>query len=259
MAKLVLIVARNFVANAALLLLAVLLPQFAASAPLAPPGDLLLRHDLKLLTDAGILRMSSVSSWPVAWRDVHDSLREVDCGEQDPDLRAACGRIERQARSMPAEDDGRIRLTAAVAHEPQVIRTFEDTPREDAEIGVTLDWSNERVAMKLSATVFDDAGDSNELRPDDTYLGLALGNWMVTAGWQQRWWGPGNDGSLILSSNARPRPGLSLQRTASTPFDNRWLGWLGPWSVTTFFEQLDDDRVVNDALLWGLRVNAVVR
>jgi hypothetical protein len=76
---------------------------------------------------------------------------------------------------------------------------------------------------------------------------------MVTAGWQQRWWGPGNDASSILSSNARPRPGLALQRNLSTPFETKWLSWLGPWNLTTFMEYLDDERQTEDPLLWGFR------
>ena len=82
---------------------------------------------------------------------------------------------------------------------------------------------------------------------------MVLGNWMVTAGWQERWWGPGNDASSILSSNVRPRPGVTLQRNLSTPFETKWLSWLGPWNLTTFMEHLDDERVTDDPLLWGFR------
>jgi hypothetical protein len=107
--------------------------------------------------------------------------------------------------------------------------------------------------VNLSGAYANDPVDGEEFRPDDTYVGMVLGNWMVTAGWQQRWWGPGNDGSSILSSNARPRPGVTLQRNLSTPFETKWLSWLGPWNLTTFMERLDDERATEDPLLWGFR------
>jgi hypothetical protein len=34
------------------------------------------------------------------------------------------------------------------------------------------------------------------------------------------------------------------------------LRWLGPWSLTSFLGRLDDERVIDDALLFGLRVSA---
>jgi hypothetical protein len=99
--------------------------------------------------------------------------------------------------------------------------------------------------VNLSAAYANDPVDGEEFRPDDSYVGMVLG--------QQRWWGPGNDASSILSSNARPRPGVSLQRNLSTPFKTKWLSWLGPWTVTTFMEHLDDERQTMDPLLWGFR------
>jgi len=62
-----------------------------------------------------------------------------------------------------------------------------------------------------------------------------------------------NTGSLISSSNARPPPGISLQRNKTEPFETKWLNWLGPWSFATFMDWLDDDREIEDTLLFGAR------
>jgi hypothetical protein len=47
---------------------------------------------------------------------------------------------------------------------------------------------------------------------------------------------------------------MTLQRTLSTPFETKWLSWIGPWNLTTFMEHLDDERQTKDPLLWGFRV-----
>ena len=49
------------------------------------------------------------------------------------------------------------------------------------------------------------------------------------------------------------RPVLLYSANLSTPFRTKWLNWMGPWTLTSFMSVLDDDRVVNDALLFGLR------
>lgn len=66
---------------------------------------------------------------------------------------------------------------------------------------------------------------------------------MVSAGLQERWWGPGWDGSLILSTSARPSPAITIERNYSDPFDLPVLEWLGPWRAGIVFGQLEDDRV----------------
>jgi hypothetical protein len=71
----------------------------------------------------------------------------------------------------------------------------------------------------------------------------------------ERWWGPGWDGSLILSNNARPIPALSFDRTRTDPFESRWLSWLGPWDVSVLFGQMENDRTVPDARFFAFRFN----
>ena len=71
-----------------------------------------------------------------------------------------------------------------------------------------------------------------------------------------RWWGPGYDGSLMLSTNARPMPALSLDRLRSLPIDLPVLRWLGPWRFTTFFGLGEQHRAdVDQPLFMGMRLS----
>lgn len=93
---------------------------------------------------------------------------------------------------------------------------------------------------------------------DGSYLSVALGNWVAAIDQVERWWGPGWDGSLILSNNARPIPALSLTRISPDAFNSKFLKWIGPWTFTTFMGQLDNDegeRPGSDALLFGMRID----
>ena len=224
----------------------------ARADPLARPGDLLLRQDVQLLVDQGLINIP-VTAWPIPWADIRAQLDSA--GEQDVSGEAARAikRLQLRAQSELGTGNPKVRAWGSVAAEPRVIRSFEYTPREEAEAGLEFGWTGNRFAVNLSAAYANDPFDGDEFRPDDSYIGVILGNWLLSAGWQQRWWGPGNDGSIILSTNARPTPGIALQRNLSTPFETKWLSWMGPWTLTTFMQQLDDERIVNDGLLWGLR------
>jgi hypothetical protein len=239
-------------AGKTLFLLLTCLALAAHAEPLARPGDTLLRHDIRLLVDEGVLNLP-INTWPIPWGDVFDQLNRAPAAELSPAAADAMARLRERARWELDTDEWYLTGWASAAAEPRVIRTFEDTPREQAEAGVAFSWTNSRFTANLSAAYANDPFDGEEFRPDDTYVGMVLGNWMVTAGWQERWWGPGNDASSILSSNVRPRPGVTLQRNLSTPFETKWLSWLGPWNLTTFMEHLDDERVTDDPLLWGFR------
>jgi hypothetical protein len=47
-----------------------------------------------------------------------------------------------------------------------------------------------------------------------------------------------------------------MERISSRPFETRWLRWLGPWTVSSFIGELDDERVIEDANLFGFRMTA---
>jgi hypothetical protein len=237
----------GFITSACLILP---LPTFAE--PLAAPGDMLLRHDLQLLNDAGAINIP-MTAWPVALGDVARALRSTDVSELSGAENAAYRRVHDYVAFELETGAWTPGTRFALAENPRVIRSFEDTPREQAEANGSLAWVGERFAFKLAATLVNDPFDGEEIRPDGTYIGVALGNWSVTAGWQDRWWGPSRDGSLILGTNARSTPGIAVQRIVSTPFETKWLSWLGPWTLSSFMSILDDDRTINDTLLFGIR------
>ncbi len=229
-------------------------PGQALAGPLAAPGDARLRHDLEWLNDSGVIEIP-LTAWPVSLGDAHYALEGVALAGLDEDDRRVYERLRQSLGEQLEIGSTRFVFAVSGAIEPRIIRSFDDTPRDEAELKASIDWTGERFAVSLAAAYVANPVDGDTLRPDGSYLGVALGNWILTAGWQERWFGPGRDGSLILSSNARPTPGIALQRNVSSAFESRWLRWIGPWSMTSFMSRLDDDRTIEDALLFGFRVS----
>jgi hypothetical protein len=71
---------------------------------------------------------------------------------------------------------------------------------------------------------------------------------------QRRNWGPGWTGSLILDGAAPPVVAVGLRRPVSTPSDNPWLQWMGPWSADVFFGRLFGHDVPVRPALIGMRL-----
>lgn len=239
--------------TALFLLCAWLVASPASAMTLAMPGDSGLRHDIQLLADAGILR-GPVMTWPLPWPQIAADLARLD---QDaahaPPVAAALSRVQWRLRMNRHTTAGRSGLFARGGTEPQFLRGFEATPRARIEAGGYTEFIGHGVAGRVQVTYADDPADGKEARPDGTWLGGVMGNWMLAGGWLDRYWGPGWQSGLIMSNNARPRPGLTFRRVRAAPFETAWLSWLGPWSMTTFVELLEGDRFVPDPLLWGFR------
>ena len=222
------------------------------AGPWAGPGDARLRNDLQLLNDSGVINIP-LTAWPVAWGDVYSSLSDKQTSGLSPYIRAAYDRVRRRARNELGDGSALFELAASGAGNPRIVRSFEHTPREEAEILAGVSWLGERFALNVRVSYADNPLDGDEYRPDGTYVGVAFGNWMLSAGWQERWWGPGRDGSMILSTNARPLPSVGIQRIGSVPSESKWFRWMGPWTLTSFMELMDDERVIKNGWLWGMR------
>jgi hypothetical protein len=243
--------------RAALAALAWLLSAGGAFAdPWLAPGDAGLRADIQLLADAGILH-GPVTTWPLSWPDVaRDALAETADSRLDFATQAALLRVQRLARNAANRGSSDTGLRAAGAYEPSMLRGFEATPREEGEFTHKRSWLGSRAALNLQFTLALDPDDDKKLRPDGSYLGVNIGNFMVSAGYMERWWGPGWDGSLILSTNARPIPSLTIERNYTDPFKTKLLSWLGPWRASIAVGQAEGSHVaVADVRFLAMRVN----
>lgn len=97
-------------------------------------------------------------------------------------------------------------------------------------------------------------GDDAEVVLFEGYAAIELWNFEVTAGRQSLWWGPGEHGALLLSSNARPFDLIKL--TNPKPALLPWLfRYLGPVKFTGFVTRLEEDRDIPNPYLAGMRLD----
>jgi hypothetical protein len=228
----------------------------AAAGPWADVGDLGLRHDLQLLSDAELIS-GTLTTWPLPWGDICRDLDGIDISEGGAAwVAATVRRVRKRLEKESTEREIRISSHIAFSAKPLELRTFNASPSDAAEIGAGVEWTGRLFAYRLRVIGVYDPDDERELRFDGSYVSLlAPGNWALSVDAVDRWWGPGWEGSLILSNNARPVPSVVLQRYDSEPFESRWLRWVGPWRLVFFLGQMESSRSVSRALFLGMRLN----
>lgn len=221
-----------------------------------PATDSRLRDDVVLIADEGIIRLPT-NAWPIPTADLAKAVARLKPEDiQEPALRAALMRV--QARVAPRDDAGdwRIHEIRATAGEPGLLRTDATLGRESFELRSEGGAQTDRYNINIVAAAVADPSDDKTFRLDGSDFTVRWGNWLFSANQLDRWWGPGRDGSLILSTNARPMPGVSLDRMRSDPFDFPVLRWLGPWRFTGFLAVMEGDRADYDhPLFMGMRVS----
>lgn len=226
-------------------------PAFAG--PYVPAGDLGLRHDLTVLSDAGVIT-GAMTTWPLAWGPILSDIRRADATDLSPMLTDALLRVRERAAWETRSHEFTFNAKVSGSDNGARIRSFQNTPRGRAEIGLGFGWLGDAFNIELNGQ-FVDAEDGDDGRLDDSLVGVVAGNWSISASTQQRWWGPAWDGSLILSNNARPIPSLVIDRVFTDPFKTKWLSWLGPWDLNVMFGELESDRHVPNARFFGIRFN----
>lgn len=227
----------------------------ALANPFISAGDTALRHDIQLLADYGVIT-GPTTTWPLAWGPLLADINAYAITLETPaNVVDALSRLKARASWDTRTEEAFFNSRLSAAEKPMAIRSFEDTPRGRAELSLGMTYTGSWYTASINAQVLDVAGEEEDFRADRSVIATAFGNWSVSVNTLDRWWGPGWDGSIILSNNARPIPAISIDRTFTDAFDTKLLSWLGPWDFSMHFGQFESDRAVPDAQFFGMRFN----
>ncbi len=202
-------VSRHWIVLAALLA-GVCEPAFA-DAGWFESGDTQLRMDLQLLNDAEVIVLP-MNQWPLpraavqyALANAKDHLAHEFRGRGGSRARARARGPSHQGRLAfdTGISGGRARVVArlryAGARGRRTRRRASATTTGDSPSA----WTSPRSPIPRTAT---------NCALDGSHATVQWGNWLISANTLDRWWGPGHEGSLILSNNARPMPTLMVER-----------------------------------------------
>lgn len=240
---------RPLQASLILLVLFCLLPVQAVCSPFISSDNDRLRSHLIFLNDSGLVDLG-VTTWPVMWRDVVRELSQLNLAVLTDAQRNAVYELRFE---LQRERDSIYKRAIAlrVASSKGLFTSASNSDYEKFSLVKTSDWDGDDLSLRLQAQLVKD--DKFKTNLDGSYLVGALDNWVLGVGAIDRWWGPGNGSSLILSHNARPTPGLIFRTNGEQSFDSVWLSWIGAWQFTSFVSQLESNRHIPEAKLTGMR------
>ncbi|WP_286234968.1 capsule assembly Wzi family protein [Thalassotalea sediminis] len=219
--------------------------------PWVDTSNSFLRANIQWLADVGILK-TPVTTFPLMWHDIARDLDAIYIGQLDQKTRESVLYVKHQLKLAKRNSKT---ITASAATDNKRFTSFGEDYRNKYHLNVATNWISDRFAFRVSSHYRPQDPLSDETSFDGSYGALFVGNWVVSAGMQDRWWGPGLDTSLSLTNNAKALPALALSRKSAIPVSIPWTEHEIPWTVTTFMGKMDDERIVKNTLLWGFRFN----
>ena len=239
----------------ALLLIPSFFSLLAKAEPWLDTRNAPLRADIEQLSRAGIISVP-INTWPLMWSGILNDLERRDSAPRalSLELQNSLARVLTAGRRATRVDQPRQSLTLSAANQSQMFRQFGDASRDEAQITLNRSGMTEHLAYNLEISKTVNPWDGDQTHYDNSYFGVVWGNWIAMIGNSEKWWGPGWNSNLILTNNARPTPGLTLQRNYSEPFQLPVLKHLGPWTTNLFISKLDDERYIDNAKLVGMTV-----
>jgi len=225
----------------------------AAAEPWIDTRDSGLRVDIERLSSAGIIKVP-INTRPLMWLSIINNLEATDSKAVPDKLKNSYARVLTAGRKAARIHKPSQSVKLTVANQSQLFRHFGDKAREEAEITLRRSDITENFTYNLEVTKTNNPWDGEEIHYDNSYFGVVMGNWVGLIGSVERWWGPSWNSSLIMTNNARPTTGISLQRNYSEASELPVIKWLGPWTTNMFVTKLDDERHIKDAKLVGMTV-----
>ncbi|MBV7314849.1 capsule assembly Wzi family protein [Shewanella sp. NIFS-20-20] len=214
------------------------------------PNDLVLRADIQLLSDLGIITQP-ITTYPLMWAGIKKELDKTDISQLTPAAQQAYAQVQRAWQHDMAATS--LETQISLANQQARFTSFGDTVTDKAQLKVDASITGEYLSGRLSVNYHADAQAGNDSRLDDSFVAATLANWIVSYGAIPAYWGPSWESGLIQSNNARPLQGISFSRHNSQAFESPWIHWIGPWTFTTAFKQFESNRYVPEAKHWGAR------
>ena len=186
------------------------------------------------------------------WHDIINDIKNIDLNNLSSNQQSAYHYIKHQFKLASRNQ---TRVKAQFGFENKRFTSFGNRISDKNNVSVHSSIMYENFAAKFAPSYTFNPIDGEKKRLDESYIAAFVGNWVVSLGRQNRWYGPTWDTSLSLTNNARPITALAISRKSAEPFTVPLTEFKIPWTVTSFMGKMDDNRVVKNTLLWGFRLN----
>ncbi len=234
-----------------LLITALIVSTYSVAEPWIDTSDIYLKANIQLLADTGHI-ITPVTTYPLMWHDIIRDLKKINHSNLTSNQKDAYHYINHQFK-LANKNQTRIKTQVGINDKRFV--SFGETNSDKNSIAIHSSFMYGNFAAKIAPSYTHNPVDGDETRFDESYVAAFMGNWVLSFGRQNRWYGPTWDTSLSLTNNARPITAVTISRKSAEPFIIPFTEFDIPWTVTSFMGKMDDERTIKDTLLWGFRLN----
>jgi len=217
---------------------------YTQASPWANPGDGSLRSDVEVLARYGLIS-GPINNWPMSWKQITRNLHKADERIFPSYVNIALMRVRKK---IPNKVN--VKAKAYYTNEVDFFRSFEDSSRGKAEIESSVEFNMDGTSVHINASY----NDNDDFNLDRSYLSHDFGKWSAYVGSVERWWGPGQETTTLMSTNARPMPSIGIRRLEAKPFKSKWLSWMGEWSGEIFVSKMDKHRHISKPVFVGMKL-----
>lgn len=211
-----------------------------------------LRTDLNWLNQQGVIQIST-STWPMSAEEIQRALSQAKITDSTQQA------VINSVLKIMSQDQQTLKLGLfAESDQKNLPQQFADGQKSQYQARIELNGggANWDARLRVNAEKDLQIDHDQDINVEGSYLAGKLWNQWIIAGQIPTYWGPGHEGSLIRGDASRPVYGVTVQRALQTPFETKWLSWIGPWQYQAFAGQLDDYSAIQDAKLISLRFTA---
>lgn len=210
-------------------------------------------NELNGLVNRNVIELN-LSTWPLSLNEVNDALKMAK-----PENHSDRFVIQRIKANLKEKRDG-FTLETELNSKYPLLQTGMENVYDQSRTSAIQSFGNQYLDFNLQANYLAGHTPYRSRNVDfiGSYVAVRVWNQWLSVGQQKRYWGIGHEGSLILSDAARPVIGIGLQRDRQTPFESKWLSWLGRWQYQLFAGQalnFEGMRSPKDFKLIGMRLS----
>lgn len=213
--------------------------------PWVSAGDVRARHHLLVLIDHGAINLP-VSTWPIMWNDVKQQLDAIDLSHLSDAEVWSYRYLKHELRRAQRGFSSKASLYRA---NNRSLTPTSNTAKNRSERDLSISLKSNLLAAKVQANMVQYPEGGEEHSADGSFVAASMGDWVLGAGYLERWWGPGWHSSLILSNNARPAKSLFLRHSDSSAFLKPV-----PLSFSLFASEFEEDSSLPDASVYAARL-----
>ncbi|QRQ82449.1 capsule assembly Wzi family protein [Paralysiella testudinis] len=210
-----------------------------------------LRQDLDWLNSRGVISIN-LAVWPLSQEEIDAALDNAKPSNTTDSM--VLNRVQQHLQNIKAP----VQISAYAGSQLNAMTSgFGQTEHDQRRASVAGQWQNPDFDVRLQANLVggDGGRKPSHWLPANSYAAAKVGNQWLSFGQIPRYWGPGQEGSLILGDAARPVTAFSLQRAEQKPFETPLLSWLGRWQYQVFAGQLSQYDAIPNTKLIGMRVD----